>query len=360
MTSKLKTSWVTTFNSNNQTYATNALFVLAVLYTLYFAKSLLVPVFVAGFIALFCGPLVKGLQSLKVPRPIGAVLIIGVLITLLTYLLNFLVEPASRWVQTVPYILHRLKTEVDGVAQPLSEIRKTMSGSGGESMESTVSASVDSLLALLAETTVMVSVQLGAIVVITYFFLSFGEDLARNIVRFQKTLSLKKSTVTVFNTMQTDVSRYVLVISLINILLGVCTATAMYTLGVRDALLWGVLATILNFAPYIGPMVLTIILTGVGYIEFYDIQEALVVPGAFLILNFIECQFITPTCLGHRFNVNPLFVVLWMFLWGWLWGAVGMLLAIPLLMCARILSAQLNLIGGWERVLKSRSSTGSL
>ncbi|MDO3388514.1 AI-2E family transporter [Gilvimarinus sp. SDUM040013] len=363
MTSKVKTAWISTVDRSDARYAINVLMFFAIVYTVYFAKSLLVPVFVAGFVALFCSPLVKGLQLVKVPKPIGSVLVIGALLTLVTYVINLLVEPASRWLQTVPYILHRLKSEVNGVAEPLAAIRggataETDSASGA--MGGAVDASVDSLIALLAETTVIFAIQLGAIVVITYFFLSFGEDLVRNTVSFQKTMSKKKTIVSVFSAIQNDVSRYVLVISLINILLGICTAAVLYALGVRDALLWGALATMLNFAPYIGPMLLTVILTGVGYIEFYNIQEALIVPGAFLILNFLECQFITPTCLGQRFNVNPLFVVLWMFFWGWLWGAVGMLLAIPLLMCCRILAAQLNLLGGWERVLKSRNSARSL
>ncbi|MDO6746651.1 AI-2E family transporter [Gilvimarinus sp. 1_MG-2023] len=350
----MKNIWIDKESNDNGRFALCILGVMAVVYTLYFAKSLFVPILVAGFVALFCSPLVKLLKILRVPRPIGSVFIIGLLINCIAYVLNLLVEPASRWLQTVPYILHRLKTEVGGVAKPLSALRESVSGSGEQAVGTAVNASVDSLIALMAETTVMVFIQLLAIVVITYFFLAFGEDLARNVVRFQKTMASKKATLKVFNTTKTDVSRYVLVISLINMLLGICTALAMYALGVRDALLWGALAAMLNFAPYIGPMVITIILTGVGYIEFYNIQEALIVPGAFLALNFIECQFVTPTFLGKRFNVNPLFVVLWMFFWGWLWGAVGMLLAIPLLMCCRILASQLNLIGGWERVVKSK------
>ena len=173
----------------------------------------------------------------------------------------------------------------------------------------------------------------------------------RHVVKARQTFSAKKSTVVVFQAVQNDISHYVLVISLINVGLGLATAGAMHLLGVEDALLWGALATILNFAPYVGPMLLAVILTGVGFMEFSSWGSIVLVPGAFLVLNFIECQFVTPTLLGQRFYMNPLLVVLWMFAWGWLWGAVGMLIAIPLLVCGRILATHLDLMGRWVGVL---------
>ncbi|WP_020208057.1 AI-2E family transporter [Gilvimarinus chinensis] len=337
----------------------NILALIAVAYTLYFAETLMVPICVAGFIALFSSPIVRLLLVLKIPRPLGAILVIGGLLCAVVYVLGLLVDPATRWLEVIPAVMERLSTEVGDVAQPLESLRNGVgsSGGGGESIEQAVDSTLQNVISVLAETTVLFAIQVGAIIVITYFFLVFGDELMRNIVRAQESFSHKKTTVVMFQTIQNDVSRYVLVISLINVGLGAATAGAMACLGVDDPLLWGALATILNFAPYVGPMLLVIILTGVGFIEFYQIFHVLSVPGVFLVLNFIECQFVTPTLLGQRFNINPLLVVLWMFAWGWLWGAVGMLIAIPLLVCFRILATHLDLVGGWVKVLNGGFSS---
>ncbi len=344
---------------NQRMVGLNVIAILAVAYTLYFAETLMVPVCVAGFIALFSSPIVRLLMALKIPRPLGAILVIGGLLSLVIYILGLLVEPATRWFQVIPAIMERLSSEVGDVAQPLEALRNSVGSQGGDgkSIEEAVNSTLQSVVSVLAETTVLFAIQVGAIIVITYFFLVFGDELMRNIVRSQRSFSRKKTTVVMFQTIQNDVSRYVLVISLINVGLGLATAAAMAALGVDDPLLWGALATILNFAPYVGPMLLAIILTGVGFIEFYQIFHVLSVPGAFLLLNFIECQFVTPTLLGQRFNINPLLVVLWMFAWGWLWGAVGMLIAIPLLVCFRILATHLNLVGSWVKVLNGGFAT---
>jgi predicted PurR-regulated permease PerM len=349
-----KTDVSARFVANGARLALKLLAVLAVLYTLYFSQTLLVPIFVAAFVALFSSRLVRLLAVVYVPKPVGAILVISALTGGLGYLFSLLVEPATRWLQVIPRLSEKLASEMGEMSKSLSAIKESvMSGSSGnsDSIESAVDSTLHSAVSVLAETTASFAIQVGAVVVITYFFLVFGEELMRHVVKARQTFSAKKSTVVVFQAVQNDISHYVLVISLINVGLGLATAGAMHLLGVEDALLWGALATILNFAPYVGPMLLAVILTGVGFMEFSSWGSIVLVPGAFLVLNFIECQFVTPTLLGQRFNMNPLLVVLWMFAWGWLWGAVGMLIAIPLLVCGRILATHLDLMGRWVGVL---------
>ena len=336
--------------------ALKLLAILAVLYTLYFSQTLLVPVCVAAFIALFSSPLVRALGVLYIPKPAAALMVIGSLVGGISYLFGLLVEPATRWLQVIPTLSDKLASEMGEMSESFAAIKESVmsgssSGAGGDSIEKAMDSTLHSAVSVLAETTALFAIQVGAVVVITYFFLVFGEELMRHVVKARSTFSAKKSTVVVFQAVQDDISHYVLVISLINVGLGLATAGVMTLLGVEDALLWGALATLLNFAPYVGPMLLAVILTGVGFMEYSSWEAVAMVPGAFLILNFIECQFVTPTLLGQRFNMNPLLVVLWMFVWGWLWGAVGMLIAIPLLVCGRILATHLDLMGRWVGVL---------
>lgn len=334
--------------------ALKLLALLAVLYTLYFSQTLLVPIFVAAFIALFSSPLVRLLRVVYVPKPLAALLVIVALMGGLGYLFGLLVEPASRWLQVLPDLGDKLVNGMGEMTKSLSSIKGDVSSGSsgdGDSIEKAVDSTLHSVVSALAETTLSFALQLATLIVITYFFLVFGEELMRHVVKARRTFSAKKSTVVVFQAIQNDITHYVLVISLINVTLGLCTAGAMHLLGVEDALLWGALATLLNFAPYVGPMLLAVILTGVGFMESSSWSGIALVPGTYLLLNFIECQFVTPTLLGRRFNMNPLLVVLWMLAWGWLWGAVGMLIAIPLLVCGRILATHLDLMGRWVGVL---------
>lgn len=340
--------------------ALNMLVIIAVLYTLYFCRTLFLPIFVAGFIALFSSPLVRFIADFKVPHPLAAALVIMFLIVLLSATFVVLVGPVSHWLDSLPILGEKLATQMNGLSDRFNLFRaqvipeaKGQSNAVGGALE----AVFLSAFSVVAGTTAIFLVQVIAVFVITYFFLVYGDNLMRNFVRAQSSFAEKKKAVIIFQTVRDDISRYVLLISIINVGLGLATACVMALLGVEDPFLWGALATILNFAPYIGPLVLSIILTGVGFIEYESLGMALMIPGSFLLLNFIESQLVTPTVLGQRFNMNPLLVVLWMFAWGWVWGVIGLLIAIPLLVCFKILSSHLDLIGCWINILDGNNES---
>ena len=104
-----------------------------------------------------------------------------------------------------------------------------------------------------------------------------------------------------------------------------------------NALLWGAMVFVLNFAPYVGAAISALVLAVVGFSTFDSMGHAFAAPGTFLLLAFIEGQLITPTVLGRRLALNPVVVFVWLMLWGWLWGIVGVLLAGPMLACFRII-----------------------
>ncbi|MEN0036890.1 MAG: AI-2E family transporter [Cellvibrio sp.] len=343
--------------------ALNILVIIAVLYTMYFCRTLLLPVFVAAFIALFSSPLVRYIARCGVPQAVAAAFVVAFLIFALGASFVLLVEPAAEWLDNLPALGDKLAVQMDVLSTRFNMLRSQMIADA-DGQNNAVSSALEtvffSAFSVVAGTTAMFLVQVFAVFVITYFFLVYGDNLMRNFVRAQSSFSEKKKAVIIFQTVRDDISHYVLLMFIINIGLGIATFCAMAALGVQDPLLWGALAAILNFAPYVGPLVLTIILTGVGLVEFESLGQAMMIPGAFLILNFIESQFVTPQLLGQRFNLNPLLVVLWMFAWGWVWGVIGLLIAIPLLVCFKILSSQLDLIGAWINILDGDTSNNKI
>lgn len=182
-------------------------------------------------------------------------------------------------------------------------------------------------------------------------FLIHGNSLYRNLVAAMPKYSQKRNFVVIGRAIQFQISRYVFLITIINALLGLATALVLMVLGVQDPFLWGALAMLFNYIPYIGPFAVTILLTFVGFTEFGSGMEALKLPVVFMILNNLECQFLTPMVLGKKFKVNPLIVVLWLLVVGWMWGVTGMILAVPLLVSVKVLVSQLEGMRHWRKVL---------
>lgn len=344
---------MTEHSDRQSTTATNAalnlLALLALVYTIYFCRSLLLPLLLASLFSLLASPAVRLLVRFKFPTALAAALVISCLILLISAGLSLLYQPAGEWLERLPLLGNRLAEQVEDVTDSINALKDSVApgSSTQESINSAVGGEILPLLSLLAQATAAMLFQIAAIIMFTYFFLVFGQPLLRNLVRALPSMNAKKTLLSTFHAVQGDISRYVLVISIINILLGLATAAVLYLLGAPDPMLWGALATVLNFAPYIGPFILCIVLTAVGYMEYQQPEQILMLPGAFLLLNIIESQLLTPLALGRRFSMNPLLLVIWMFIWGWIWGVVGVLIAIPLLVSLKIIANHLPTPPDW-------------
>ena len=246
--------------------ALRILTIVVVVTIIYFAKMILLPILVAGFIALFASPLVRTLEGFRIPKPAASLLLEAALIGVLIYVGSLLFEPAMRWLETAPVIGDRLANEVKEVSDSLG-VGKKAGAAQASAIEQAMDSTMVTLASMFAQTTILLTIQTFAVIIMIYFFLVYGDDLMRNIVRAQQTFSDKKMTVIMFQVIRDDVSMYILWVSLINLGLGLCTAGALALFGIEDALLWGALATILNYAPYVGPLILTAILTAIGFAE---------------------------------------------------------------------------------------------
>ena len=138
-----------------------------------------------------------------------------------------------------------------------------------------------------------------------------------------------------------NVARYFLTITLINAGLGTLTALVFETLGVRDAVVWGVLAFLMNFVVYLGPVIFMVVLLFVGVAEF-DGAMSVAPAFSYMILNGIEGQFVTPSLIGRNMSVNPLLVFLSLIFGLWLWGPIGGIVAIPLLLWVLVLNDEIK------------------
>lgn len=357
---------------------------LAVLYTLYFAQTILVPLVVTSLISLLLSPLVALFKQWHIPRGISALCLLAALLTPFTFVAVELAEPAQKWAQMIPKLSEHITQQIDSISDAIegeeavakrnAVKKKEKSGfsffglfEDDEPQEEPVTdtgeeknvvterikqGGVEIIISML-EATPLALAQLLTGIIIILFLLIFGPSLFAAFINGLHRVKDKKRMLDLVGTIQKELSRYIVTVSIINFGLGAATALTLHLMGMEDALLWGVLAGLLNFIPYVGSMIGVAILCMAGLVEYGIEVYALLPPLAYLALNLIESQFVTPTVLGHHMRLNPLIVMLWLLVLGWLWGAIGVLLAVPLLVCIKLTLAKLNIWPEWIKIIET-------
>ena len=342
-------------------FALVVLAVLAVGYTLWAAQDLILPVLLAVFFALVGNPILRLLRRLYIPRFLGAVLVIGAGISVTVVLGQQLVTPASEWVRDAPKQLRKLAPKLEAMTKPVQAANKAAENiarvAGGDSSSKpvqVVKTEVNSPYKSLFATPRAVASVL-AVVLLTFFFMVYGQHLQRNAIALLPDRQQKKVTAGIMAAIETEISRYVPTISVINILVGLVFAGCLYfflDIPMDEALLWGTMAAILNFAPYIGPLIGIIVMVLMGFASYSNPLSALVPAGIYLGLHTLEGQILTPIVLGRRMALSPLVLILALMVFGWLWGIIGLLLAVPLLVCVKIVLTRIEGLDGWARLLE--------
>jgi predicted PurR-regulated permease PerM len=315
--------------------------ILLVLAACWVAQEILVPLVLALLLSLLLSPVVTILERLvRLPRVVGSLLTLAAVVLALLYGVMSLKEPAQQWIAAAPQTIQTVEQRLRSFREPIrqaQEASKRIQELTQPSAPTTVVSAQPSLLSNMAMSTPRALGEIAVVLLLVFFFLSSGNGFLRRMVEIAPHLREKKMVVSIAREVQEEMSRYLLMVSLINLGLGTATAIVMALLGVPSPLLWGAVACLFNFAPYIGPLCTGLALGLMGFMTFDTLGHALALPGAFFLLATIEGQLITPTVLGRRLFLDPTAVFVWLLLWGWLWGVVGILLAGPLLACFRIL-----------------------
>jgi len=318
------------------------------------ASGLLIPVMLAMLIALLCNPLVARLRKLWIPRWIGSLLVVVGGLVLSVWLSSLLIGPAADWVKQAPTELRQLAPKFKQITRKVEQANKAAASivrAAGATPAPPSTAVEDkptppNLWSLVsAAPRVLASVL--AVVLLAYFFLVYGQDLQRQAIARLPRAKHQEITVEILKRIEADLSHYVLTISLINVCLGAVLAGALYWLGlgIGDALLWGTLAALLNYVPYVGPLSGVALLALVGVVAFDQPGHMLIPPALYLALHVTESQIVSPIVLGRRMAISPLVLLLWLMLWGFLWGVAGLLLAVPMLASMKIVAER---VPGWE------------
>jgi predicted PurR-regulated permease PerM len=178
---------------------------------------------------------------------------------------------------------------------------------------------------------------IGAVIGLLYLFLVSGDTFLRKLVSVTPSLKDKKRAVEIVRNIEVDISFYLLMVASINISIGFIVMATTWVLGISDPFLWGTLAAVLSFAPYVGELAIVILLSLAGILTFDNIVQAFVAPAVYFVLMTICWQGVVPFVVGRRMTLSPVAIFITIIVLGWMWGVVGALVAVPVLASLKII-----------------------
>jgi predicted PurR-regulated permease PerM len=333
-----------------RSFALTGLFILAVFYTMYFMRAVLLPIVLALLLSYLFKPMLRALGRVGIRPAVGAAILLIGMIAIVSYGVSFLATPAAGWLEKAPYGLQQLqqkllplKKPMEQVAKASGEIEKLASPNDANApAPTTVAVKQNRMSDVLYGRTPEFLISTFLLLILLYFLLAYDEVFLSKVIRMMPTLQDKKRAVSIAHEIESHVSRYLLTITLINICLGIVVGTAVGFLGLSNPFMWGVLVALLNFVPYVGALVGIICMT-VGAVLSYDsLAYAMVFPAVYLIITAIEGNFITPWVMGRSLTLNPVIILLSLTFWGWMWGIAGVILAVPILAAFKIFCAHIK------------------
>jgi predicted PurR-regulated permease PerM len=335
-----------------------ALAVIALVAALYLARAFFVPLLIGILASYALRPLVDRLQAWHVPRVVAAALVLGLLVGSGSWMAYALRNEATAMIEKLPEAARKLRqslnarqgtapTALQNVQEAASELQAVAADAARKpgaraapapapapQAPSWLSNYAGAQSALLAS----VAAQTPIVLLLAYFLLASGDHFRRKLLRLiGPSLSRRKETLRILGEIDVQVQRQLFVTLAVNALIAVSTWLAFKAMGVEQAGIWGIVAGVLHFVPYLGSVLVAVAAGTAGFLQFGTLLQALAVAGvALLIASAIGLVFMTS--LQSRFahvNSSVLFIALLFF--AWLWGLAGLLLCAPLVAIVKVI-----------------------
>lgn len=330
---------------------------LAVVVMLYWAREFFIPLMFGVMLSYALSPLVSWMQKRKIPRAVGAaVVLIGIVggIGSLAYTLS---DETVEAIELLPEAAQKLRQMLrKEQAGPASAIRKVQNATTElQQVAQAVPAPSPAVPKGVARVqiekpkfnvqdyvwngmkeTAGFTGRIAIIIFLAYFLIVSGDSFRRKLVRISgPTLAKKKITLQGLDEITDHIQHYLLIQLLTSTVVGIVTWLALVYIGVEHAAVWGIAAGILNMIPYLGALIATVGMTLVGFLQFETIGMALLVGGIVLMITNLESLLVTPWLTSRVCQMNAVAIFVGLLFWGWLWGISGMLLGIPILLAIK-------------------------
>jgi predicted PurR-regulated permease PerM len=327
--------------------ATDGLFILACLYTVAIAQPVLQPLAIAFLLYFLLTPVVRALGRLRVPSMVGAGLVLGGFLTVVGFGHYSLSKPAAHWMAAAPQSIREVQARARKIAARFEKVTQT-----AHQVEQMTNVTGDQTPKVeLKEPglgrTVFGGVQAfltDGIVIITllFFLLASGDLFLRRLMALTRRRRDREKAFEIARELERQVSSYIVTTTAINTGFGVAVGLMVWAIGLPNPLLWGVIAGLTNFVPYLGGLTCMLLLGLASMLTFPDWERALLVPFCFFVLNSIEGYLVTPQLMGRRLTLNTPALFIGLLFWWWVWGTAGALLAVPLMATLKIVADRID------------------
>ena len=329
--------------------------VFASLFVLYWAKAVFISFMLGLIFSYALSPLVNWMQQRRVPRSLGAGILLLAIIGAMGSTAYSLSDETVRLVNSLPAAAQKLRQTVNAkrdrsdstfetVQKAAAQLEQAAQERAGPinnrgAMRVVVEPSRFNITDYLWTGTLGLAALTGqfvAVVFLSYFLMVSGDTFRRKLIKLAgPSLSSKKITLQALDEITGQIQRYLQIQLLTSALVGVLTGVALRILGLENAAVWGIAAGVLNLVPYVGSVVTAVASALVALLQFGSVNMAMVVGGSSLLIHTIVGNLLTPWLTSRASRMNPVAVFVGLLAWGWLWGVWGLLLGIPILMIVK-------------------------
>ena len=315
--------------------------ILALLYTLYYARDFLLPIVMALLLDLLFSPVVRALTRIGIGAPLGAAIVVAGLLALVSFGAYELSTPVQRWVAEAPTTLARAEARMKKLTKPLERVRRT-----AEQVETATSTAPPKttevvvrgpgIVARVFGTTQRFVAGLLQVVILLYFLLAAGDLFLQKLVKVLPQLGDKRTAVQIARKAESSISTYLITALAVNVGEGIVVAIVLYLLRMPNPALWGAVVALLEFVPYLGAVTIILVLGVAALTAFDSVTHALLIPAAFLTINMVQANLVSPLLYSRRLTLNPVALFVGLAFWWWIWGIPGAFVAVPLMATFKI------------------------
>jgi len=300
------------------------------------------PIVMALLLDLLFSPIVRALTRIGIGAPLGAAIVVVGLLALVGFGAYELSTPVERWVTEAPATLARAEARIKKLTKPLERVRRT-----AEQVETATSTAAPpkttevivrgpGIVARVFGTTQRFVAGALEVVILLYFLLAAGDLFLQKLVKVLPRLGDKRTAVQIARKAESSISTYLITALAVNVGEGILVAIVLYFLGMPNPALWGAVVALLEFVPYLGAVTIILVLGVAALTAFDSVTHALLIPAAFLAINTVQANLVSPLLLSRRLTLNPVALFVGLAFWWWVWGIPGAFVAVPLMATFKI------------------------